>query len=107
MRRDVEIINSQGLHARPAAEFVRWARRFRAEVKVYKGEEVFSAASIMDLLSANLVCGSKVTLEAIGDEEKEVLDRLSVLLKEFYDREVLEEQAAQPEVTSGREGGGG
>jgi len=87
MRRDVEIMNSQGLHARPAAEFVRWARRFKADVKVIKGGEVFSGASIMDLLSANLGCGSRVTLEATGDECEAALERLTLLLKEFRDRE--------------------
>lgn len=80
-------MNSQGLHARPAAEFVRWARRFKADIKVIKGEEVFSGASIMDLLSANLGCGSKVTLEATGDECEAAVERLSLLLKEFRDRE--------------------
>lgn len=87
MRRDVEIMNAQGLHARPAAEFVRWARRFRAEVKVICQGEVFSAASIMDLLSANLCCGSKITLEAVGEEAEAALTRLSELLEEFRIRE--------------------
>jgi phosphocarrier protein HPr len=92
MRRDVEITNFQGLHARPAAEFVRWARRFRAEVKVIKGQEVYSASSIMDLLSANLGCGCKITLEAFGEEEEKALLRLSELLEEFRLREEKEAQ---------------
>jgi phosphotransferase system HPr (HPr) family protein len=90
MRREVEIVNPLGLHARPAAEFVRWARRFQAEVRLIHEGQVFSAASILDLLSAHLCCGTKVTLEAVGDEEQAALERLSLLLLEFRDREVAE-----------------
>src|SRR5687767_3364020 len=65
MRREVQIVNELGLHARPAAEFVRCAMRFQSEIVLRRGDERFSAASILEVLSANLDCGARVVLEAI------------------------------------------
>ena len=66
MLREVEIVNKLGLHARPAALFVRWVSRFKSTITIWKGEEKFSAASLLELLTANLGCGDRVVLEAIG-----------------------------------------
>ena len=43
MRREVEIVNKLGLHARPAARFVRWVSRFKSTITIWKGEEKFSS----------------------------------------------------------------
>lgn len=83
MRREVQIANELGLHARPAAEFVKCVMRFNSEVTIRKGEERFSAASILEVLSANLDCGARVELEASGPDAEAVLDRLERLLEEF------------------------
>ncbi len=90
MRREVEILNELGLHARPAAEFVRAVQKFQCEVTIRKGDERFSAASILEVLSANLDCGSKMTIEAIGPDAAEALDRLEHLLVEFREQEERE-----------------
>jgi len=90
MRREVEILNELGLHARPAAEFVRAVQTFRCEITIRKGEEHFSAASILEVLSANLDCGAKVTLEAIGPDATKALDRLAQLLEKFREEEQRE-----------------
>src|SRR4051812_10263869 len=47
-QREITIVNPLGLHARPAAEFVRCAARFRSEIHLVKGGYRFSAASIME-----------------------------------------------------------
>ena len=87
MRREVEIVNKLGLHARPAAEFVRCVIRFKSTITICKGEESFSAASILEVLSADLDCGARVILEAIGPDEQEALDGLELLLLHFRDEE--------------------
>ena len=87
MRREVQIINTLGLHARPAAEFVRYVTRFKSTITICKGEENFSAASILEVLSADLDCGARVVLEAIGSDEREALDKLELLLLGFRDGE--------------------
>jgi phosphocarrier protein len=85
MRREVQIVNELGLHARPAAEFVRCAMKFESEIVLRRGEDRFSAASILEVLSANLDCGTKVILEAVGPDAQAALDELEKLLDELRD----------------------
>jgi len=87
MRKEFEIVNELGLHARPAAEFVRCVVRFKSTITICKGEEKFSAASLLDVLTANLNCGARVVLEAIGPDEQEALNKLELLLLSFRDEE--------------------
>jgi phosphocarrier protein HPr len=87
MLREVEIVNKLGLHARPAALFVRWVGGFKSTITIWKGEEKFSAASLLDVLTANLNCGARVVLEAIGPDEHEALNKLELLLLSFRDEE--------------------
>ena len=63
MRKEVEIVNKLGLHARPAALFVRCVIRFKSTITIWKGEENFSADSILEVLSANLNRGDRLVLE--------------------------------------------
>ena len=84
-------MNPLGLHARPAAEFVRCVHTFTCEITIRKGQERFSAHSILEVLSANLDCGSRIELEAIGDDASAALDRLEKLLFEFKEQEKNEQ----------------
>jgi phosphocarrier protein HPr len=86
-RRDVHITNKLGLHARPAAQFVKRARSFRSEIWIVKDGKRYSAASLIDILRANLDCGATATLEAHGVDAEEALERLEKLLAEFHETE--------------------
>jgi protein MpaA len=86
-RREITIINELGLHARPAAEFVLAAKAFRSQVWLVKGAERFSAASILDVLCANLNCGDTATIEAEGPDAEEAVKRLVELTGEFGKRD--------------------
>ena len=87
MRREVQIVNKLGLHARRAALFVRWVNRFKSTITIWKGEEKFSATSLLEVLTANLDYGARVVLEAIGPDEREALSKLELLLLGFRDEE--------------------
>jgi phosphotransferase system HPr (HPr) family protein len=87
MRKEVEIVNKLGLHARPAALFVRCVIRFKSTITIWKGEEKFSAASLLEVLTANLDCGARIILEAVGSDEQEALNNLEALLLSFRDEE--------------------
>ena len=84
--RDIVVQNELGLHARPAAEFVRLANSFRAEITLIKAGERFSAESLIDVLRANLDCGARATLEARGIDAEKAIARLVQLLEKFRDR---------------------
>lgn len=87
MQREVTVLNKLGLHARPAAEFVRCAQKFRSVIHIRKNGEAFSARSILDVLSANLNCGTQMILEAKGTDAEKALERLGELLHEFRAQE--------------------
>jgi phosphocarrier protein HPr len=87
MRKEVEIVNKLGLHARPSSEFVRCVIKFKSAITIFKGEENFSAASILEVLSANLDCGARIVLEAVGPDDQEALNELEALLLRFRDEE--------------------
>jgi phosphotransferase system HPr-like phosphotransfer protein len=56
-------------------------------ITIWKGEEKFSAASLLDVLTTDLNCGARVVLEAIGPDEHEALNKLELLLLSFPDEE--------------------
>jgi len=87
VRREVRISNELGLHARPAAQFVKHANKFRSEIWVVREGKRYSAASLIDILRANLDCGATVTLEALGVDANEAIDELEKLLAEFRDKD--------------------
>ena len=87
VQREVRITNKLGLHARPAAEFVKRANGFRSEIWVVKDGKRYSAASLIDILRANLDCGATATLEAHGIDADEAVDELEKLLAEFHEKD--------------------
>jgi len=87
IRQEITIINELGLHARPAAEFVLAAKAFRSQIWLVKGAERFSAASIIDVLIANLSRGDTATIEAEGPDAEEAVKRLVELTREFGKRD--------------------
>ena len=86
-QREVRITNKLGLHARPAAQFVKLARSFRSEIWLVKEGKRFSASSLIDVLRGNLECGAKVMLEAHGVDADEALEALQKLIAELHEKE--------------------
>ena len=88
IRREVKIVNELGLHARPAAEFVRAANVFRSQIWIIKGEERFSGKSIIEVLIANLNCGDTAVIEAEGPDSESAITGLAKLVSEFKDKDL-------------------
>ena len=87
IRQEITIINELGLHARPAAEFVLAAKAFRSQIWLVKGEERFSASSVLEVLCANLNCGDTAIIEADGRDAEEAVKRLAELIRQFGKRD--------------------
>jgi len=87
VERRVKILNRLGLHARPAAEFVRAVRTFQSSVTLVKNGDSYSGASILDVLSANLDHGSLLVIRVEGPDADAALNRLCGLLEEFKRQE--------------------
>jgi phosphocarrier protein len=84
-KREITIVNQLGLHARPAAAFVRHANAFRSEIWLVTAKGRFSALSLIDIMRANLDRGAVASLEAIGPDAEEALDQLEKIIKELPD----------------------
>src|SRR3954466_3816412 len=84
-RREVTILNELGLHARPAAEFARRAPALRSEVWLVRDGQRFSAASLIEILRANLDQGATAILEAKGRDAEAAVEKLAQLLEQFKD----------------------
>lgn len=83
--RQITIVNELGLHARPAAEFVRRANAFRSEIWIVTETGRFSALSLIDVMRANLDRGAIATLEALGTDAEEAVERLAKVVRELRD----------------------
>ena len=85
IRQEIQIVNEAGLHARPAAEFVRAANIFRSDVWLIKRDQRFSATSIVEVLTADLCRGDKVIIQADGPDADQAVARLVELVRGFKD----------------------
>jgi phosphocarrier protein HPr len=84
--KDIAVINRLGLHARPAAMFVRIASRYRCEVWVAKEGEEVNGKSIMGLMMLAAGQGSKLRLRCEGpDAEKALADLEELINARFHE----------------------
>ena len=65
------------LHARPAADFVRTAMGFAADVQVSAGERDANAKSLLSVLALGAKGGTELRLTAAGEDAAAALDALS------------------------------
>ncbi|BDI22681.1 dihydroxyacetone kinase phosphoryl donor subunit DhaM [Herbiconiux sp. L3-i23] len=79
----VQLVNREGLHARPAAEFVKTAAGFDATVTV----NGVDAKSLLRIMSLGLTKGAEVRLEASGRQASEAVDALAGLIRSGFGEE--------------------
>ena len=84
---EVEIANKYGLHARPAAEFVKMANRFQAEVWIAKDDVEVSGKSIMGVMMLAAEHGSTIVIRAAGDDSGDALEALESLVASRFGEE--------------------
>lgn len=78
----VTIVNESGLHARPAAQFIKLANTFQSVVQVlYRGRTV-NAKSMIDMMLAAASKGETIVVQADGSDEEQAVAALEQLLLE-------------------------
>jgi phosphocarrier protein HPr len=80
----IQIRNKYGLHARPAAEFVKLASQFQAEVWVRKQDLEVNGKSIMGMMMLAAECGAEITIRAHGDDAGRAVDELVALVNNRF-----------------------
>jgi phosphocarrier protein len=87
MTKDFLVSNKLGIHARPAAMFVKTATRFTCDIFVEKDGERVNGKSIMGLMMLAAGPGSKLTVHAQGQDASQALAELETLIKRKFDEE--------------------
>src|SRR5215475_8222920 len=85
MTKDLTVLNKLGIHARPAAMFVKTANRFTCEIFVEKDGEKVNGKSIMGLMMLAAGPGSTLTVHAHGHDASQALTELESLFKAKFE----------------------
>lgn len=85
--KEITIVNRLGLHARPAALFVKVASRFRAEVWVKKESEEVNGKSIMGLMMLAAGQGSKLHVRCEGPDADRALEEIEALINARFNED--------------------
>ncbi len=82
--RRVRIVNELGLHARPAAAFVKVAGKFKSEISVAREEMVVNGKSIMGVMTLAAEHGSELKIRAEGDDADDAATALAALVSNGF-----------------------
>jgi phosphocarrier protein len=80
VERSVQILNKNGLHARPAAEIVKAAARFKSDITITRDDIEVNGKSIMGVMMLAAECGSTIVLRASGPDATEAVGALEALV---------------------------
>ena len=80
IKKTIKITNPQGLHARPASNFVKIANKYESDVLVRKGDEAVSGKSIMNLMTLAANFGTVLEIEVSGSDAEAAMKELETFL---------------------------
>lgn len=86
-RREITIVNKLGLHARAAARFVAVASEFSAAVRVIRADRTVNGKSIMGVMMLAAGKGTRLVIEAEGEDAEAALDALQELIESRFQEE--------------------
>ncbi len=87
VRKELVVLNKLGIHARPAALFVKTANRFDCDIFVEKDGETVNGKSIMGLMMLAAGPGSKLTLVAEGPDAPRAVVEIEALVQRKFDED--------------------
>lgn len=82
VERETIVGPEEGLHARPAALFVKTAKQFSSEIVVAKGDKEANAKSPLKIMTLAAKKGDRISIRAEGDDAEEAVDALVELISE-------------------------
>jgi phosphocarrier protein len=80
----VRISNKYGMHARPAAEFVKTASTYRCDISVNKDDLEVNGKSIMGMMMLAAECGSEIRIRATGEDASPAVEALVALVERGF-----------------------
>lgn len=85
LSKEFTIVNKLGLHARPAAQFVKRATKYASSIWVEKDDEQVNGKSIMGLMMLAAGCGAKILIIAEGVDAEAAMEDLGGLVQSGFD----------------------
>ncbi len=85
VRSEFTITNKLGIHARPAAQFVKTANRFESEIRVEKDDDEVDGKSILGLMMLAAGHGSVIAISAEGDDADNAVKALGDLISRDFE----------------------
>lgn len=85
LKKELKIINKQGIHARPAGLIARTASQFESEIKITKDDYEVNAKSIMGILTLAAACGASVIVSAQGRDEADAIAAMEKIFAAGFD----------------------
>jgi phosphocarrier protein HPr len=86
-KKDFTILNKLGIHARPAAQFVKMANRFQSDIFVEKDGEEVDGKSIMGLMMLAAGNGSVISVTVEGPDEEAALEAIADLIARKFEED--------------------
>ena len=80
VEQSVRILNKNGLHARPAAEMVKAAAKFKSDITISREDIEVNGKSIMGVMMLAAECGASVVLRANGADEEQAVEAIAALI---------------------------
>jgi phosphocarrier protein len=80
VQRTVQIVNRQGLHARPAAEIVKLAAKYKSDITLARDDLEVNGKSIMGVMMLAAEYGSTLHLRAAGEDAEQAVGALAELI---------------------------
>ena len=84
LKKDIEIINKLGLHARASSKLTQTASQFNSEIWIEKSGRKVNAQSIMGVMMLAAGMGSVIGLEAKGADDAEAMAALQALINDYF-----------------------
>ena len=81
IKREIEVMNRLGMHARPAARLVQLTSRFRSDIVFKRGSDEVNGKSIMGVLMLAAPYGSRITVIARGDDAEDAVNEIEAMFR--------------------------
>lgn len=87
IKKELEIINQRGLHARAASKLVNVVKKYESVVTVSKNGQKVTGSSILGVMMLAAGRGDKIIFEVTGEDEQESFEAIKILVSNKFDED--------------------
>jgi len=87
IKKELEIINQRGLHARAASKLVNVVKKYKSVVTVSKNDQKVTGSSILGVMMLAAGLGDKIIFEVMGEDEQESFEAIKILVNNKFDED--------------------